>query len=216
MSAKKAYFVMLGILALLIGGVFGTVVIGDGLLKRQSAKLVELKVDEQVIDQQQAALTQAKQDIETYTELNDIAKQIVPQDKDQARATREIINIAADAGVHIASVSFPASTLGQKAKPAPKPAASENGEAAAAAPAKKTPTVTQVEEVDGMSGLYQLKITVTSDPNFPASYDQLVNFLKGLERNRRTAGVSEISIQPDAQNRSLLNFSLTVTEYIKP
>lgn len=217
MNSKRVFYVMLGVVVLMFILVISTIVLGDRFLSKQSAKLVSLKLDNEVIEAQSSALAQAKKDIEKYSELEDIANQIVPQDKDQARATREIISIADQAGVKIAGINFPDSTLGQAKPQATKPSdggATEKTPApAAAAP---TTTETQVKKVEGVQNLYQLDITVTSDTTSPASYARLIDFLKRLEQNRRTAQVSQISILPVASNRSALNFTLNLTVYIKP
>lgn len=214
MSSKKVFYVMIGVLGLMGILVISTVVLGDIFLKKQSNKLVNLKLENQVIETQETALIQAKKDIQKYSELESIAKQVVPQDKDQARATREIVNLANQAGVKIAGISFPASSLGTAAPKATTPAGGSN--TTTPAPAATTAPVTQVKPVEGIKGLYQLDITVTSENTSPASYAKLIDFLSRLEQNRRTAQVSQISITPDALNRSALNFSLTITLYIKP
>lgn len=210
MSSKKVFFIMLGSLGLLAVLILACVVLGNNLLHKQSDKLLSLKLDNQVIEAQQTALVQANKDLQKYAELKSIAKQVVPQDKDQARATREIVSIAEQSGIQISSITFPASTLGQAA---PKPTTSDDS---SGTPKPVTSPVTQVKPVDGIKGLYQLDITIVSDTTKPATYAKLVNFLSRLEQNRRTAQVSQISIQPDSLNRSGLNFTLTITVYIKP
>lgn len=210
MSSKKIFFGMVGLLSLLGILLIATVVVGDKVLRSQSDKLASLKLEDQVIEMQQASLVQANKDLQKYAELKSIAKQIVPQDKDQARAAREIISLAEQSGIRIASLTFPTSTLGQ---PVPKaPAAAEGAET----PKTTAPPVTQVKPVDGIKGLYYLDIAMASDSNRPVTYNKLVEFLSRLENNRRTAQVSQISIQPDPRNRTGLNFTLTVTVYIKP
>lgn len=211
MNSKRAFFIMLGVIGLLVLVVIASVVVGDIYLHKQSDKLLGLKLDNQVIEAQQTSVVQAKKDLQKYAELESIAKQIVPQDKDQARATREILTIAAGAGVKIATITFPTSTLG-----APQPGAAAASGSASGTPTVPAPTLTQVKPVDGISGLYELDIIVTSDTATPATYPQLVDFLSRLEQNRRTAQVSQINITPDSQNRNGLNFSLTITVYIKP
>ncbi len=213
MISKKVFFAMIGVLGLMVAFVIATAILGDIFLHKQSDKLVALKLDDQVVEAQQTALVQAKRDVQKYSELASTAKQIVPQDKDQARATREIISLANEAGVKIASIGFPASSLGQTTPKATTPATGSTTTPTTAAPSA---SVTQVKPVEGISGLYQLDILVTSEATSPASYVRLIDFLSRLEQNRRTAQVSQISIQPDAHNRSLLNFSLTITVYIKP
>lgn len=211
MNSKRMFYVMMGVLGILGVVIIGSVVAGDLVLHKTSVKLAALKIDNQVIEAQQASLVQANKDIQKYAELKSVAKQIVPQDKDQARATREILNLASQAGVKLSSITFPASTLGVAP---PKPVATADSAAPAAQPA--TPTVTQVKAVDGISGLYQLDITVVSDTTQPATYGQVISFLNKLEQNRRTSQVSQITVQPDSQNRSGLNFTLIVTVFIKP
>lgn len=212
MNSKKAFYGLLGTLGLVAIIIVVTIVIGDKILQKQSDKLVKLKLDHQVIETQQLALGQAKKDLQKYNDLESIAKQIVPQDKDQARATREIINLANQAGIKIASLGFPASNLGQAVPKAATPTAGTT----TPTPAPAAPSVTQVKPVDGIKNLLQLDIAVASDPTEPATYAKLIDFLDRLEQNRRTAQVSQISIQPDSKNRSALNFSLIITLYIKP
>ncbi len=211
MSSKKVFYGMIGVLSLLGLLIIASVYMGDKLLRKQSDKLVDLKLNNQVIEAQQTSLIQANKDLQKYAELKSVAKQIVPQDKDQARAVREIVSLAEQAGIKISSITFPASTLGQTPTKAVVPA-----DGAAAAPKPAVPAVTQVKPVDGIKGLFQLDITIVSDTTKPVTYTKLVNFLSKLEQNRRTAQVSQISIQPDSQNRSALNFTLTLTVYIKP
>lgn len=213
MTSKKMFYVLLGGFCVSIGLVIAGIILGDMLLHKQSAKLVYLKLQNKVIEEQQLSLSQAKKDVDKYAELDKIAKQIIPQDKDQAKATLEILNIAQVSGVKLASISYPASTLGQAPIKAPTSADDKTG---GSAPATTSPSITQVKPVDGLQNVYQYDITVVSDTDAPVSYSRLMNFLQRLEQNRRTAQVTQISIQPDSQNRNALNFTLTLTLYIKP
>ena len=211
MNSKRVFFIMIGLVVVMFVLVVAAVVMGDKFLSKQSDKLVGLKLENEVIETQAASLAQAKKDIDKYSELEAIANQIVPQDKDQARATREIVSIAGQAGVKIASISFPDSTLGT----VQKPTTNKNEKTTTTTPAAPAGE-TQVKKVDGIPNLYQLDITVASDTTAPSSYARLINFLTRLEQNRRTAQVSQISILPLASNRTVLNFTLTLTVYIKP
>lgn len=212
MNSRKIFFVMAGIIGLLSLLAIAAVVLGDSILRKQSNKLMNLKVESKVIEAQQTALVQAKKDLEIYSDLEAVAKQVVPQDKDQARATREIVSLAEQSGIKLSSITFPASTLGQAQ---PKAVAPTDG--STPVPAKPAaPSVTQVKPTEGIPSLYQLDITVVSDTTRPISYAQLIDFLHRLEQNRRTAQVSQLTIQPDPLNRSSLNFTLVITVYIKP
>lgn len=201
MNSKRVYFLMIGLIAILglaiLGGAFGA----NSLLQQRAKKLTSLKVQNQVIGLQQASLIKAKQDIAQYSSLEKIAEAIVPQDKDQAEAVREIVNIASQNGIKLSGVSFPSSSLGGTTSSSP----SSSGSGA----------LTQVTPVAGIQGVYQLPITIQQDATQPITFAQYVGFLAALENNRRTAQVSTISLQPTA-DRTHLTFTLTLNEYIKP
>lgn len=206
MNAKRVYQIMVGLIILLGLLIIATVVFANNMLEKQSKKLVAAKLENEVLENQQLALNQAKQDLKKYEELNTLAKQIVPSDKDQAKTVREIIAIASEAGVSIASIGFPASQLGSTA------ASTNSG----STPKVNTLNISQAEPVKGIEGLFQLEINVQSNSQRPATFSQLTSFLEKLENNRRTSHVTALSIQPNTVNRSLLSFSLTITVYLKP
>ena len=215
MNSRKVYFIMLAVLVLLIGALIGTVVLGNNYLKKQSDSLLAAKLDQQSLNEQQTALIKAKKDLEKYRELRDIARAIVPQDKDQAKAVREIVRFADETGVSLESITFDDSSLGQKAA-APAPAAGGEGQAAASEPVAKpkTPPITQAQPVAGIPGVYSLPIEIVSTKNI----NNFINFLSKLENNRRTAQVEKVSITPGttASGQEYINFSLTVNIFVQP
>ncbi|MEK7059784.1 MAG: hypothetical protein AAB971_03440, partial [Patescibacteria group bacterium] len=172
----------------------------------------DLKAKSLASKQQQASLVKAKQEIKTYAGLQKITQAIVPEDKDQAAAVREIVNIAAANGVSLGSISFPSSSLGSTTTGGAIAPAS----AAPASAAKASVTPSQLVTVKNIPGVYQLVITVQSDAAKPVRFNQLVNFLSALEHNRRTAQVSTVTIEPKSDNRNNLTFTLSLNEYIKP
>jgi hypothetical protein len=211
MNSKKVHLILLGILGLAFIGVLASFYLANHSLESDSQKLVKLKLDNKVLDEQQIALVQANKDISKYADLEQIAKTIVPQDKDQARVVREITNLAVDSGIPIQSISFPTSNLGQSRIVA-------GGSTTTATPSsssvKSTPS--QLKPVTGITGLYQLEVTVQSETTKPVTFDQLINFLSKLEQNRRTAQVTGITVTPNSNNRKLITFSLILNVYIKP
>lgn len=209
MSSKRLHTLLLALIALLFIGLVGGAYGINKLLSSESAKLVQLKAKSKALSLEQTGLALAKKDIEKYAELEKITRAVVPEDKSQAEAVREIVNIAAANQVSLAAINFPASTLGNTApgSPAttPAPAAAAN-----------TKSLSQLTPVKNIPGVYELVITIESDPNRPVQYSKFISFLSGLERNRRTAQVGSITLQPDEEDRNLLTFNLTITEYIKP
>lgn len=209
MSSKKLYFVLVGLLVLLGVGIVGGAYEADSLLRQRSATLVSQKAKSAALDAEQKQLVQDKKDIQTYGNLNAIATSIVPQDKDQAEAVREIVNIAQQSNIpHLSSISFPTSTLGGLA-------GAVGATASPTASASKN-NLTQLTPVKGIAGVYTLQITVQVSDTAAVPYSTFISFLEKLEQNRRTSQVSNISVTPNAQNPSLVAFTLVIDEYIKP
>lgn len=194
MKSKHMYFLLNGVVVLLVvallGGAYGL----DKVLSNQSDKLVKQRSELTALDTESNALLSAKKEVKQYQSLSDIAKNIVPQDKDQAQTVREIVKIAQASGISLGSVTFPSSTLG----------------------AGKSLSLSQLTPVPGLNGVYMLEINIQSDAGSPVTYQKFRNFLSGLEHNRRTALVSTITLTPDSKDPNLITFSLTLDEYIKP
>lgn len=204
MSSKKVFFVLLGLLVIVFGGAAAGTLYGAKALKKTGDKLMGLKLENAVLSKDRQSLVQAKKDIEKYSELEQVAKAIVPQEKDQVRTVREIVSLADQAGITLGNISFPESTLGEDSK------AKKNSKASSA-PAGAT----QLVPVEGLTGLYAMQISVDSEDETPVSYSALTEFLSLLEKNRRTSHVTSISIRPDDDNRNLLHFNLNINAYIK-
>ena len=208
-TSKHVYYGMVGLLVLLVAGIFGTSYLALGQLQHQADKLVDYKLQNKVLEAEQTNLVKAKKDISTYRELESIAKVIVPQDKDQALAVREIVKLASASGIQPSSITFPASTLGATT-------------GAAVVPGSGVPTasgkngLSQLTPVKDIKNVYNLQITIQQDAGAPVPYDRFLDFLQRLEQNRRTAQVSSVVLRPDTKDHNLVSFTLVVDEYIKP
>lgn len=196
MNSKRLFQILVGIIVLLIIGTIAGAYMLNNVLKKQSLTLAEQQQQLAVLDGRQDALTRAKQDIAKYQDLANIAKAIVPQDKDQAQTIGEIVKLANANNVRLSSFSFPSSDLGTVV-----------GAKAA---------LSQLEPVKGVPGVYSLLITVQSDNQILVSYNDFIRFLEALEQNRRTAQVTSVNVTPNVDNPSLVSFNLTLQEYIKP
>ncbi len=207
MNSKRVYYLLLACVIALAIMSFGAVYMGNKMLTQASIKLVGYKLENKVLDEQQTALSLVSKQSSKYTELENISKSVVPQDKDQAKAVREIVSLGDESGISLQSVTFPTSSLGAA------PAAGAG--TASGATAKPTSGVTQVKPVVGIPGVYQLDITVQSSAAKANTYEQLTNFLSKLEHNRRTAQVTSLTITP-APGSNKLSFTLIVSVYLKP
>lgn len=199
MDGKKLFRILTAALAAAAAALLVSVYGANKLLTARSGDLVDLKAKSAATKQQEADLGKAKQDIVKYGELNEIARSVVPQDKDQVKTVSEIASLAAQSGIpRLSSVTFPPSTLGGTKQ-------------------VKTPHgLTQVTPVKGMAGVYVLQITITQGDKDAVPYNDFLTFLSKLERNRRTAQVSSITVQPNAEQPDKVSFTLVIDEYIKP
>ncbi|HEX5456157.1 MAG TPA: hypothetical protein VFW77_02205 [Candidatus Saccharimonadales bacterium] len=203
MNTKRISYVMMALVTLLSIATIALAAEGDLLFKKQSDKLTNLKAENQAIKDQQVSLAQAKIDIQKYENLNDIAKAIVPQDKDQAKTIREINGLASATGIKLQQINFDASSLGL-------PSTTAAGSASAS-------SLTQVKPVTGITGVYALQIVVSGGgETSPVSYYQFLQFLEKLESNRRTAHVTSIDVTPSQENPNNVTFTLTLNAYLKP
>lgn len=200
LNAKRLRFVLIGLIALAFVVLAVSVYIASELLKSKSKNVQEAQLKAAVLEEEQNALRKAKSDVEKYKELSEIAASIVPRDKDQAQTVREINNLAASNNVKIGAITFPASQLGSKTG-----AKGANGM-----------SDSQLKPVTGIAGTYSLNITVKSDGKAPAKWSDFINFLEGLEQNRRTALVTGVALTPDTKDPSKLQFILNIDEYIRP
>lgn len=193
MDSRKVYFGFIGLLVLLGVGFLFSIKEANTLLADRSKTLVSLKAESQATAAQQTQLDADKTAIAKYSALNTIAESVVPQDKDQAEAVQEIVNLAAASGIpKLSSISFPASSLGI------------------------TKGLTQVTAVKGIPGVYDLQITITQADTSLVPYSSFITFLSKLEQNRRTAEVTSINVEPSPTSTGMVSFTLVVDEFIKP
>lgn len=199
MKAKRLYYILVAACVLMVGTLFGVGYGANRLLSQQATKLSKLRADSAAASQQQSSIVKDKQDIAKYSELNTIAESVVPQDKDQAEAVREIVNLASASGISsLSSITFPTSTLG------------------ATGTGATTTNLTQLTPVKGIPGVFNLQITISQAATNTVPYNDFLSFLGGLEQNRRTAEVDSITVQPDPKTLGYVSFTLVVNEFIKP
>ncbi len=210
-TPKQMRLVLLGVVALVVIVFLVVAIRGSSMLADKSQKLVDAKLKDKTTSAQLTSLEQAKKLVQQYSYFNDIAKTVLPTDKDQAQAVLDIFHLASKSGITIASITFPASNLGASG--------------AASATGSTTTAISQAKPVTGINGLYSLELTITpqSGPSVSNSkvvtYTKFLNFLSRLENDRRTAQVSQVTVQP-ADNatgpRDAVNFSLVINIFMRP
>lgn len=217
-TSKRLNLIMLGLLGFCVLVFIAIYSIGLSNLGNKSQQVVGLKLQSRVTDDRLSSLAQAKKEVEKYSYFKAVAKTVIPSDKDQAQAVLDIFQLASQSGIAIANITFPASNLGTSSI-----APTATGASALSASSKSL--LSQAKAVEGINGLYSVELTITpaTGKDVPvdsqATYPKLLDFLDRVERNRRTAQVSQISVQPIAVNgapTNFINFSLVINIFIKP
>jgi hypothetical protein len=213
-NKKLSWILSAGLVASLL--VFlGVMSVGLSKLSAESKHMVDLKVKSQIADSQLSNLEQTKKDVEKYSVFKDVAKTVIPNDKNQAETVLEINQMASDAGIALQSITFPASTLGLGVT------STSTAQQDATSSASTSKAISQAKPVSGIPGLYSLQLTITpqSDKDAPpdkvVTYAKMLDFLNRIENNRHTAQITQVSIQP-ASNNQTLSFSLIINIFIKP
>lgn len=204
MNAKTIYRLQLVLLITLAFAFVAGTLWANNRITKSGQQLKNVKAEQKELEYTKNRLLAAKQDIDKYKDIARIAKTVVPEDKNQAAAVREIVNIAAQNEVLLGSINFPASNLGSSSN-------SNSG----SAPTKKD-VLSQLKQVPKMPGVYELVINIEGDPSKPVAYNKFINFLSGLEKNRRTAQVNSITVTPSNNDPNQVTFVINLNEYIKP
>lgn len=211
-SAKQLRFLLLGLLGFGIIIFVATAFLGLSALSQKSKELVGLKLKSKTLDAQIVSLGAAKKQVEQYSYFNEVAKTVLPADKDQAKAVLTIFQLANEAGIAIANITFPTSSLGA-------------GSGSASAAGSTSTAFSQAKRVEGINGLYSLQLTITPEvgQTVPAdkvvTYPKLLDFLKRIERDRRTAQITQVIIQPVIDNSgptTAINFTLIINIFMRP
>lgn len=214
---KMLHLTLLAVLGLSAILFVGIMVEGLSVLSAKSRQLVELKVKSETVNAQLSNLVQTKKDVEKYSYFKSVAQTVIPSDKDQAEAVLELNQMAAQSGIILQSITFPASNLGAAAAVG----TTTTTTAPASSAVSPSTAISQAKPVLGIPGLYSLELTITADNSntLPASqqvtYAKMLDFLNRIENNRRTAQITQVTVQP-ATNNSSLNFLLDTNIFIKP
>jgi ABC-type transport system involved in multi-copper enzyme maturation permease subunit len=216
MNSKQFRLILVGLLALSAIIFLSICFLGISALSSQSQKMVDLKLKNKTAEAQLANLELAKKEVDKYSYFKDIAHSVLPNDKDQAQAVLEIFDIANQAGISLQNVTFPSSNLGVGATAT---TGASGASTPSTAPASKT--ISQALPVTGIPGLYSMQLNITPAtgsqvaPDRQVTYSKMLDFLRKIENNRRTAQITQVNIQPGTQG-SDISFNISVNIFIKP
>ncbi len=190
MRQKRAYLVMLGVLAatVLIG--LAGFYLGEQRLAKRAASIADLKADQQIAQQQIEIYKETEAKVEELSFVKELADDVLPQEKAQAAAVAQLQVLARESGVGVQTISF-----GGSSDP-------------------KSPELSQTNAVDGVTGVRTFQVTLSLETG--STYKEFLNFLQKLERNRRKMQVTSLAITPDSNNRNILSSAnLSINVYLR-
>lgn len=202
MNNKKLFIVFIAIIICVISLGALTLIKATSALESEGSKLMDVKIEDEIMERRIKDLAKAKKDVARYSELSDISKQVVPEEKNQASLIAELSSMANQCKIKLGTIDFPKSSLGSIQKKNSK--------------TKTDTSKSQLFEIPEMKGVYAMEIGMKNHSNSPVSYDQILQFLKILENNRKTSQVTNISITPKEDNKNLYDFHIKINTYIRP
>ncbi len=217
MNAKRFNYLMMGVLALLVVTGGAVAYFSNQYLQTKAANVASIKAELAGVEAKESTFVRSRNELKQHEELKASIDRILPQDKDQARAIRELFAIAEESGIRITNITFPTSELGRKTQTA-KPQTTTEG-AQPQTQSQATNAVTQAKPVEGISGVLGISASVGFDkaaPNQPITFERFQQFLQKLELNRRTMQVSQVTITPTNQGEGEFDFSVNLTIFVKP
>lgn len=219
MTPKRIYYLLLGVLVLLIIGVGASLYFTNQLMQNKASELRQADLDNQVADKKLKLLQNAKKELTDNANIQKAIDEALPKTKNQADVVAQLYSMAADSNIKISSITFPASTLGEK-KAAPssstdsKPDTSTNNSPSSATTG--TSGATQTKPVSGITGVSSVDVALTFAPTSgeSISYSDMLKFLSLVEQNRRTMLINTLQISPDVKNGGV-NFSINLKLFVK-
>ena len=204
MNTKKAYYLFLGVLVLMIVALGAILYFSRTFLLSNSNRLVAAKLELYKIDETESAYKKNQSLLESNVATAEALAAIVPSEKDQARAVRELTQIAGENGLTIKAVRFPGSDLVVK-------------KTTGTTSTTNTPSVSQAKPVPGLNNVLGVAVEVElnhATPNTPISTDQVLGFLNQLENNRRNIRVTSINFGSAVDEGKTLKMDTLI--FIKP
>ena len=214
MTTKKAHFGLLGLLVLVIVAIGLAMYFSRVFLKSNSDSLVNAKLELYKIDETEYIYRKNQAILQENQETADILASVLPQEKDQAKAVREITQIASDNGLSVKAIRFPGSDLVITNKPV---AAQTQGSTTTPQATPSGPTISQAKPVNGLNNVLGIAVEVeltSARSGAQISTDQVLSFLQQIENNRRNIRVTSINFGSSVDEGKTLKIDTLL--FIKP
>ena len=193
MTTKKAHYLIVASVAILVLLLFATLYFGFSVMKKESQKIIEAKLNIAKAQKTESIYGSNK---ELYIKNQDLAQKIndfIPTEKEQDLVVAQLNSFANQSQLTISTISFPNSTLDPNSKQ------------------KVKTDISQATPVKGLSGVYEIPIVVTvADTNSETiNTDNLLKLLDLIESSPRNMRITSISYDAES-NEIQLNITLFV------
>jgi len=190
LNPRNYFFILLGILALIVAGTFAGLYYADNYLVEKADKISNLKAEDEILGQKLESAETTRENLNELAFVQELAADVLPDAKNQSEVILLISKIADEVGVSTETFSF-SSTEGDPSD------------------------TSQTTPLEGTVGVLVLPITTS----FTSTYNQLINFLERTELNKRKMQISNISINPrlnnEGESTGVLDIQLTINAYVK-
>lgn len=186
MTPKRMHTILLCILGLLIAVTIGGLYFANQRLTSIANETARLSAEIEVSNKQIDTYTLTKIKVDSLDYVGELAGKVLPEDKEQSVVVAELSQFALRANLTVAGIEFA------------DPASSSSGD-------KKKSTIPKGVEV--------IPIVVKFNN---ARYEDLLEFLRTVENNRRKMQINNINLQPDEDDRTILSeVSVAINLYAK-
>jgi Tfp pilus assembly protein PilO len=186
LTPKTSFYGLLALLLVVLAVVVASLYWSKSQLDQRSETIDEKRQQTAELDSKIDAAIKLRQELEVKSELVTVTEEILPSSKSQENIVGELIDIAANRGLKLASIAF------------------------SGAQSSADPETSQTEKVDGLPGVFSLNVTTSIETD----YENVLQFLEDLENNKRQFEVTSLSISPN--EGSQFTVSLSIVTYIKP
>jgi hypothetical protein len=193
MTPKKATYILIALLTILIVAGVAAFYYGDKILQARSAKISEEKIQLEAVNTELSLFKNSKDMVDKYGFVKELSGKILPESKFQSEVLAELTKFAADNNMKIQTLTFGADNA-------------------------KTddPSLSQTSTIKGLSGVRVLNASIQFSNDPAISYESFINFLKNVESNQRKMQVSTLSITPDPENSAAIaSATVTVNIFLK-
>lgn len=181
MTPRRMNHVLKIAIVLLVVGVAGGIYFADKQLKSIASDTARLRAQVEIGNKQLSTYQATKQKVDSLSYVQELAGKVLPEEQEQSLTVAEISQFALRARLTVEDITFVDTT-------------------------KTTTTKTKSTDKKAKSTIPKGVSVIPMSIKFQdgSRYDYLLEFLKSVEDNRRKMQVTNISLTPDADNRSLL------------